>query len=378
MTQMISRTRTVPVERSSGTSLAHEGRSSADTTVQKTAAPDAAAASHIMGLSYAFWKSKALLTAVELDLFTVLAEGPLDAQGLARRLQLNERGARDFFDALVALELLHRRDGRYTNRPETAPYLDRHQPTYLGNLLQHLNQRHYQNWGLLTQALRTGMPQSGTLATGYSALYAETGTQEIFLNGMSAGSLLSAKALAERFPWGEYNSIVDIGTAQGCVPVEIARMHTHLVGGGFDLPSIEPAFASYVRKAGLSDRLRFYAGNFLTDPLPEADVLVMGRILHNWDVATRKLLLEKAYRALPDGGAVIVYDPLIDDARSADSHGLLSSLNMLIETKGGSEYTGAECVAWLQQAGFREMRIEPLADVHSAVIGFKRGREAPR
>ena len=359
---MTGRTRTSSVECSSGTPLAGEGRSN-DT-----------GSAHIVSLGYAFWKSKVLLTAVELDLFTVLAEGSLDVRELARRIQLHERGAQDFFDALVALKLLHRRDGRYANRPETAPYLVRHQPMYLGDLLQHLNQRHYQNWGLLTQALRTGMPQSGALATGYSALYADPSIQKIFLNGMSAGSLLSAKALAERFPWREYGSIVDIGTAQGCVPVEIARMHTHLAGGGFDLPSMEPAFAKYVRKSGLSDRLRFYPGDFLADPLPEADVLVMGRILHNWDVATRKLLLEKAYRALKNGGAVIVYDPLIDDARCADPHGLLSSLNMLIETKAGSEYTGAECAAWLQQAGFCEMRIEPLADVHTAVIGFKRGR----
>jgi hypothetical protein len=165
----------------------------------------------------------------------------------------------------------------------------------------------------------------------------------------------------------------DIGTAQGCVPVEIARVHPHLTGGGFDLPSVEPAFWSYVNKFGLSDRLRFYAGDFFADPLPECDVLVMGRILHNWDLPTRKLLLEKGYQALPTGGALIVYDPLIDDARCVEAHGLLSSLNMLIETKGGSEYTGAECMYWLQQAGFRETHIEPLGDVHTAVIGFKNG-----
>jgi len=166
---MTGRTRTSSVECSSGTPLAGEGRSN-DT-----------GSAHIVSLGYAFWKSKVLLTAVELDLFTVLAEGSLDVRELARRIQLHERGAQDFFDALVALKLLHRRDGRYANRPETAPYLVRNQPMYLGDLLQHLNQRHYQNWGLLTQALRTGMPQSGALATGYSALYADPSIQKIFL-----------------------------------------------------------------------------------------------------------------------------------------------------------------------------------------------------
>jgi O-methyltransferase domain len=288
-------------------------------------------------------------------------------------LGLRGRGARDFFDALVALDLLERgADGRYANRPDTALYLDRKKSTYLGGLLQHLNARHYQNWSLLTQALRTGLPQSRALANGgYSALYADTTTQEIFLNGMSAGSLIAAAAIAEKFPWSGYSTFIDVGTAQGCLPVQLARVHPHLTGGGFDLPAVEPAFASYVSKHGLAHRLKFYPGDFFAGPLPTADVLVMGRILHNWDLSTRKLLLAKAYQAVPRGGALIVYDPVIDDARCVHAHGLLSSLNMLIETTGGSEYTGAECTDWMQQAGFREIRVEPLGDMHTAIIGFK-------
>jgi hypothetical protein len=329
---------------------------------------------HILDVSYAFWKTKALLSAVELDLFSVLAEGPLDIQSLVDRLGLHGRGAHDFFDALVALGLLRRgADGRYSNQPDTDFYLDRCKPTYLGDLLKHLNARHYMNWSLLTQALRTGVPQSGALGTGsYPALYEDTATQQLFLNGMSAGSLIAAKTLAKKFPWSDFKTIIDVGTAQGCVPVELARVHPHLSGGGFDLPAIEPAFVSYVHKHGLSDRLRFYPGDFFADRLPEADVLVMGRILHNWDLPARKLLLDKAYAALPTDGALVVYDPLIDEPRSAVAHGLLSSLNMLIETKGGSEYTAADCTDWMQQAGFREICVESLGDMHTAVIGFKR------
>jgi hypothetical protein len=333
----------------------------------EVASPD-----HILDVSYAFWKSKAILTAVELDVFSVLAEGPLDLQSLVGRLGLHGRGAADFLDALVALALLRRRaDGCYANQPDTDLYLDRCKPTYLGDLLKHLNARHYLNWSSLTEALRSGAPQSGALGNGsYPALYEDAATQDIFLNGMSAGSLIAAKTLAKKFPWSDFRTVIDVGTAQGCVPVELARAHPHLTGGGFDLPAIEPAFVSYIQKHGLSDRLRFYAGDFFADRLPQAEVLVMGRILHNWDLPTRKLLLDKAYEALPAGGALVVYDPLIDETRSA--HGLLSSLNMLIETKGGSEYTAADCTDWMQQAGFGAIRIEPLGDMHTAVIGFKR------
>jgi hypothetical protein len=188
---------------------------------------------------------------------------------------------------------------------------------------------------------------------------------------MTAGSLLAAQALAMTFPWRDYTTIIDIGTAQGCVPVEIARVHPHITGGGFDLPAIEPAFSSYVRKHDMSDRLQFYSGDFFSDPLPAADVLVMGRILHNWDLPAKEMLLRKAFHALPAGGALIVYDPLIDDDRCIQAHALLSSLNMVIETAGGFEYTGTECQDWMKQAGFRESRIEPLGDVHVAVIGIK-------
>jgi SAM-dependent methyltransferase len=326
----------------------------------------------ILQVAYAFWQSKALLSAVELDVFTTLGDGPLHLETLRRRVGIHERGARDFFDALVALGFLCRDEqGRYANHFDADRYLDRAKATFLGGVLEHLNKRHYRNWGQLTEALRTGTPQSGALGTGsYIALYEDNATQATFLKGMTAGSRMAARALALSFPWRNYQSIIDIGTAQGCVPVEIARANPHLVGGGFDLPAVEREFANYVHDHGLSDRLRFYPGDFFTDPMPKADVLVMGRILHNWDLPTRRLLLEKAYQALPPGGSLIIYDPMIDDER-LQAHALLSSLNMLIETVGGAEYTTAECKLWMAEAGFCEITTESLLDVHTAIIGFK-------
>ena len=360
---------------SSGAPLAGGGRFQSRTAIGDSASrTETVTPERIFEAGYAFWKAKALLSAVEIDLFTVLAQGALGLQALVARLGLHGRGARDFFDALVALGFLRRDpDGRYANESDVDLYLDRGKPTWVGGLLEHLNTRHYQNWSLLTQALRTGKPQSGALATGsYPALYANATSQAVFLNGMTGGSLVAAKAIAAKFPWRTYKTFIDIGTAEGCVPVVIANAHPHLTGGGFDLPQVEPAFTIYVRDHGLRGRLRFFPGDFFAEPLPEADVLIFGRILHNWDHATRLLLLRKAYQALSWGGALIVYDPLIDDERRVDPHALLSSLNMLIETGGGSEYTAAECTDWMQQVGLSQIRIEPLGDMHTAVIGFKR------
>jgi hypothetical protein len=325
----------------------------------------------IIDIAYAFWQSKALFAAVELDVFTTLTDGPLDLETLTCRIGIHRRGAGDFFDALVALGLLYRDPaGWYSNGPESDRYLVRGRPNYLGGLLKHLDARHYHNWSRLQQALLTGEPQSALGADSYAAFYADARKQGLFLNGMTAGSLLSAQVLARKFPWNRYGTFLDVGTAEGCVPVEIASVHPHLKGAGFDLPCLEDAFTCYVRKHGLSDRLRFYPGDFLADLLPGADVFIMGRILHNWDPSTRTMLLEKTYRAISPGGALIVYDPLIDEGRR-QPHGLLSSLNMLIETSGGSEYTAAECENWMVEAGFRNIRVEPLGDMHVAVIGTK-------
>jgi hypothetical protein len=327
----------------------------------------------IVQLGFAFRGAKALLSATELGVFTALAKRPLDVHALAKRLGITERGARDFFDALVALGMLQRDEsGRYANTPETDLYLDRRKPTYIGGELEHFNSYVYPHWNLLTAALKTGKPQSGPRATRhYSALYADHAALETLAKGMTGGTLRAAKVLAAAIPWQRYRSVVDIGTAQGCLPVQIAQAHPHISGGGFDLPAMQPHFESYVRQHGLSARLQFFSGDFLQDALPAADVLVFGRVLHNWDLATKKMLLKKAHAALPAGGALIVYERLIDDDRRVNAHALLASLNMLIMTAGGFDFTGTDCTNWMHEAGFHHVRVAPLTSEISMVMAVK-------
>jgi O-methyltransferase len=188
---------------------------------------------------------------------------------------------------------------------------------------------------------------------------------------MTSASLGVAIAIANKFPWDRYQTFVDVGTAQGALPVQVARTHGHLSGGGFDLPPIGPFFEEYIDSHGLGDRLRFYPGDFFEDPLPAADVLVMGRILHDWNLEAKKMLLGKAYGALPEGGALIVYESIIDDDRRENAFGLLMSLNMLIETPGGFDFTGADCRSWMSDVGFREAYVEHLVGPISMVVGIK-------
>lgn len=330
-------------------------------------------AERLYSIGNAYRQAKVLLSAVELDLFSILAKGPLDAAALAARLDIDRRGARDFFDALVALGLLNRvADGRYQNSEATNLFLDKAKPTYLGGSFDQYNWREYGMWGSLTEALRTGRPRAEINGQDhFGSIYRDPMRQRSFVNAMTAGSMLAACCIAERFPWQQYRTLCDVGTSQGCLPVQVALAHPHLEAIGFDLPELGSAFGQYARENGLSHRLTFRAGNFFKEPLPAADVIVFGRVLHNWDLATKKMLLAKAHRALPEGGAVIVYDMLIDDERSSSTSGLLSSLNMLLWTSAGFGYTGADCAGWMREAGFDGMRVEPLAGGNSMVIGKK-------
>jgi O-methyltransferase domain/Dimerisation domain len=326
----------------------------------------------IIELAQSFERAKVLLAAVELDLFTGLADGPLDRDALRDRIGIDERGARDFFDALVALGLLVRdRDGRYANTEATNTYLDRGKPNYIGALMEDLSARYYGVWGGLTVALRTGKPQGGAQATGdFPTLYADRTALHRFAASQAARSLPVAKALAAKFPWSQYRSVIDVGTSQGCVPVQVALAHPHITGGGFDLPQLHELFDAYVANHGLSERLRFHPGDFLRHPLPSADVLILGRVMHNWDRKTQMMLLKKAYDAIPTGGALVVYGRLIDDDRSSVD-GLLSSLNMLLMSRGGSNFTGAECRNWMSTTGFRKTDVEPLMVDQTMIVALK-------
>jgi hypothetical protein len=328
----------------------------------------------IMQLGFAFWGSKTLLSAIELGVFSELADsGPLDGDALRERLGLHSRSATDFFDALVALGMLERENGHYANTPSTDVFLDRAKPSYLGGILEMANARLYGFWGSLTEGLRTGEAQNEGKSGDnfFEALYADPGRLAQFARAMSSLSVGAGQAIAAKFPWQGHGSVVDIGCAEGAVPVQIALAHEHVSGGGFDLPPLEPIFDSYVSGFGLGERLSFTAGDFFADPLPEADVYVMGHILHDWDGDEKRLLLKKAYEALPDGGALIVYEAIIDDERRRNAFGLLMSLNMLIETPGGFDYSGADCCGWMQETGFRESYVEHLIGPDSMVVGIK-------
>jgi hypothetical protein len=332
----------------------------------------------ILQTAFAFWSSKVLLTAVEFNLFTKVGERPLSGSELATELGLHGRAASDFFDALVAMRFLER-DGdgpsaKYHNTPAGALYLDAKSPRYIGGILVMLNARLFRFWNDLPEALRTGKPQNETKHGQkgiFEELYEEPSKLEGFLDAMTGLSRINFEAFAAKFDFSKFKTLCDVGGATGLMSIEVAKKHPHLHCTSFDLPPVEPIARKHIAAAGLNDRVGTACGDFFKDPLPKADVVTMGLILHDWNLEKKMHLIQAAYNALPPGGALVAIENLIDDARRENAFGMLMSLNMLIEFGDAFDYSGAEFRGWCSEVGFKRFDVLPLAGPCSAAIAYK-------
>ncbi|HWM25716.1 MAG TPA: methyltransferase [Chthoniobacterales bacterium] len=342
--------------------------------------------SPILQTAFAFWSSKVLLTAVQMEVFTILRDRKLTGAELAGEINLHPRAINDFFDALVAMKFLEREGdsesvsragepaARYSNTPLTALYLDRNSPRYIGGILEMLNGRLFKFWNDLPEALRTGKPQNETKDGGkgvFEELYAEPARLEQFLGGMTGLSRLNFEIFAEKFDFSRFKTLCDVGGATGLLSAEVAKRHPHMRCVSFDLPAVEPIAVRSIAAAGLRDRVSTASGDFFADPLPKADVITMGMILHDWNLERKKQLIRAAYEALPAGGAFVAIEALIDDARRENLFGLLMSLNMLIEFGDAFDYSAADFQTWCREAGFRRFEVIHLFGPSSAAIAYK-------
>jgi hypothetical protein len=334
--------------------------------------------SRILQSAFAFWSSKVLLTGVEMDLFSTLRDRRLTADELGAELNIHPRGRADFFDALVSMKFLerdgHGAEATYRNTDDGAIYLDRASPRYIGGILEMLNSRLYRFWHDLPEALRTGKPQNevkhGQKGV-FEELYSDLPRLEQFMGAMSGLSRINFEAFAEKFDFSKFKTLCDVGGATGLLSIEVARRQPHLRCTSFDLPAVEPIARKSIAAAGLSERIQTASGDFFVDPIPEADLITMGMILHDWNLEKKMHLIRAAYDALPSGGALVAIEALIDDARRENTFGLLMSLNMLIEFGDAFDFSGADFRKWCSDVGFKRFEILPLAGASSAAVAYK-------
>lgn len=341
-------------------------------------ASDSPDAARILEVGFGFWPSKVLLTAVELEVFTMLGARSMTGQELGDALALHPRGIWDFLDALVAIGFLERdsvgAEGQYRNTAATAQFLDKNQPGYIGGILEMANARLFRFWSDLGTALKTGQPQNElkhSRKSMFETLYEDHTRLEQFMNAMRGISAANFQALADTFDFSKYRTLCDVGGATALLSTLVAKRHPHLQCLSFDLPPVEPIAKRWIAKESLSDRVQTASGDFLKDPLPKADVITMGMILHDWNLQKKKHLVRLAYEALPPGGAFIAVENLIDDARRENAFGLMMSLNMLIEFGDAFDFTGADFWSWCREAGFTRYEVLHLAGPCSAAIAYK-------
>jgi len=332
----------------------------------------------IIEVGMGFWPAKTLLSAVKLDVFTALGQETLTGKELGRCLGLHERGIWDFFDTLVALDFLQR-DGdgptaRYSNTPETGLFLNKNSPQYIGGMLEMANDRLYPFWGSLEEALQTGQPQNEIKHTGepfFVKLYQSPERLSQFMAAMAGFQMGNFITLAKSFDFLPYQTLCDIGGASGALAIQVALNHPHMQCVNFDLPPVEPIAKETIAQFDLSERVTTVSGDFFVDDFPQADVITLGNILHDWNLEKKMLLIRKAYEALPAGGVLIAIENVIDSERRQNAFGLMMSLNMLIELGDGFDYTAAQFDAWAKEAGFQKTTLLPLTGPTSAAIAWK-------
>lgn len=345
--------------------------------MESTHQPDA---SRIMQVGLGFWASKTLLAATKLGVFTLLGERARTADEIKNELHLNPNGlyVRDFLDALTSLDFLERRgngtEATYANTPDTHAFLNKHQPHYIGGFLEMANDREYKFWGDLEEGLVTGQPQNEIKTTGkssFEAIYESPERLAQFADAMSSIQKGGFAAFTEKFNFSPYRTLADAGGCAGLLSAMVAARHPHMRCTTMDLPQLEPFAKDTASQLGVADRVTVQNGDFFTEPLPHADVITMGNILHSFDLESKKMLIRKAYDALSDNGCLVVIEQIMDNERRHNTSALLMSLNMLIESDGGFNYTEADYTQWVTEAGFRKTEFIHLAGPVSAAIARK-------
>jgi hypothetical protein len=329
-------------------------------TVSELSGPGA-----IFRLANAFCDAKALLTAVQLNLFGALRDGSRTALELRDELKLHGRGLADFLDLLVSLGLLEKQDERYRNAPVAQRHLIPGSPGYIGGFLRRTDYNRYPAWGRLEQALRTGEPQS---EGDFAKVLATPALLEQFVQMMDGLTQVLGPHLIEAFDFSAAHTIVDVGGCRGNVAGQIVKANPRLSGHVFDLPQMEPFFDEHIGYMGLTGRMSFHGGDFFETPLPSGDVVVLGHVLHNWDETQRAFLVRKAFDAVNPGGTLLVYDRILHEDGRNQVENLVISLDMLLVSQGGSEYTVDELRTHAKAAGAVSVTARPLGEYDTLVV----------
>ncbi|GAB1818509.1 methyltransferase [Herbidospora sp. RD11066] len=331
----------------------------------------------LMDLTTGFWRFKVLAAGVDLGLFTLLSRHPdATAAKVAAQLGLHPRPARMLLSSSTALGLLDKDGDTYRNSPMAEEFLVTGRPAYFGGFVTYSDVYGYPAWHRLQEALHTNRPTTWDSAAQESAFVTQDpGILDSFWKAMFTLSSFTADALAHAHDFARHRRLLDVGGGAGPFPVGLCRAYPHLTATVYDLPSVAAMARDRIAELGMSDAITAVDGDFHADgPLPTGhDVVLLSMILHDWDEPACRRLLHKVWTALPEGGAVIICELVLDDDETGPAPAAMMGINMLIETAGGYNYTYAEYRTWLLETGFTDIRTLPLeaAGANAAIVAYK-------
>ena len=323
--------------------------------IRDTSQPDP---SVILELLEAFRRSKTMFAAVSLGIFDTLEDGPNSLAGLAKALDLNPDALERLLDACIGLHLLDRRGDDYENTPIASVYLCKRSPSRLTGYIGYSNDVMWKLWANLEGAIREGTHRwqqtFGWDGPIFSHFFRTEDALREFLMGMHGYGVISSPHVVTAFDLGQFERLVNLGGATGHLAIAACHRYPNLRAVVFDLPGAVPLAREIVGASPEADRIEVTAGDFFTDPLPEADLYALGRILHDWSESKVLDLLKRIFDRLPPGGALLIAEKLLDDDKRGPRWAQMQNLNMLTCTEG-KERTFSEYEALLKQVGFSQV-----------------------
>lgn len=331
---------------------------------------------YLMEIASGFWASKTLATAVELELFNHIPQEGIDIKGVSETLKIPFRPAEMLVIGCASLDLLIKRDSLYYNSALSEEYLVKGKPYYFGWGITMMDQREYIPWSRLTEAVKNNERQSGKGGEVglFEDITVDSKEQRIFTEAMHSWSIQSGRELVEKVDFSKYKKLLDVGGGSGAYCIEIAKKYPTIEAAVFDLPTALKITNERIREANLSAQIKTHEGNFFTGEFPkEYDVFLLSMILHDWSPEENLLILQRCYDALPSGGEIIISELMVNDDKTGPVFAALMSLNMLIETTAGQNYTWSEYTEWLTEVGYIDIRRVELSSPASngVLIGRK-------
>ena len=311
----------------------------------------------IVELAVAYRRSMILFAATDLGVFTVLADGPLDAAAVARSCGAHPHGTEGLLNACVAERLLERDGDGYRNTPTADTFLVRGRPAFMGDAFKYAEDL-YPAWGRLAEFARTNVPP----VRAEEMLGQDKARTRHFVRAMHNRARGTAKALPHDVDLRGRRHLLDVGGGPGTYSMILCEQNPGLTATVFDLPGVLEVTREIVDEHGFTARVRLHPGSYLTDDFPGGnDVVLLSGMMHRETPGTCRMLLRKAFAALEPGGLVVVSDVFFDDERHVSPpFAAHFALNMMLTSPHGSAHGKTEMAAWMREAGFRDVQVRDL------------------